>query len=432
MFLTQFQELFTFPNRNWATAPSVQWESLCSQMRAYEAPPRSMSLPKERKWELVSALQKSIRRADKPMALKVASAIDNMPEEYGYFWRRLCVTACEDIGPADDELVTFVVACSSIFTRKKTGPKTYDIFCFLVESLCNLSARSRIYCSMSMIESMVLEGNVPELSVEDGQIVSAILQQKATMLSPMIAWQEWQSRNDWRAEKMLRFVRFTLPYEMFRVQLPIPTYKMLFNLPSYSYDMYTRSGQEMLSRLMRGAFGATAIRNFIHGSKVKGALKALGEALFFAEGARLEGELLYPSLSRLEQLLVAHQHGLSLNEFLALQCLVLDALKIGIIDQIREVVLHKTYPCAEGTQPQGSTRQDLHGSDRAVNEPLFSTSLLNHGPSETAKTRKVEPAQSIAKTNSASCDNPEIQQELFEHVGQLEASKRGQEPNKDR
>ena len=119
MFLTQLQELLTYPSRNWDKAPSVQWESLCSQMGTYEAPPRSMVLAKERKWELVSAFKS--RRADKPMALRLVSAIDNMPEEYGYFWRRLCVIACEDIGPADDELATFVVACSGIFTPKRRG-----------------------------------------------------------------------------------------------------------------------------------------------------------------------------------------------------------------------------------------------------------------------------------------------------------------------
>jgi hypothetical protein len=198
--------------------------------------------------------------------------------------RRLCVIACEDIGPADDELATFVVACSSIFTPKRTGSKTYDIFCFLVELMCDLPSRSRIYCSMSMIESIAAEGVLPKLSDENAQMVSAIMHRKVMMLSPADAWQKWQSKNDWRAEKMLRFVGLTLPSETFKVQLPIPAYKMLFDLPSYCYDIYTRIGQEVLRRLMRGTFGATAIKNFVHRSKVKKALKALGEALFSVEG----------------------------------------------------------------------------------------------------------------------------------------------------
>lgn len=413
----QDKELQGYPNRNWNTVPSVRWESLCSRMLSYEAPPRSMTLPKERKWELVSAFQKSIRRADKPMALRLVSAIDNMPEEYGYFWRRLCVIACEDIGPANDELATFVLACSSVFTPKRSGARSYDFFCFLVELMCDLPARSRIYCSMGIIESIVAEGTSPKLSDEDTQIVSAIMQRKAMMLSPANAWQQWQSKNDWRAEKMLRFIGLTLPEKLFHEKFPIPAYRMLFDLPSYCLDVHTRIGQEVLRCLMRGSCGAIAIRDFIYRNKVKGALKAFGMALFFVEGGRLEGEMLYPSLSRLEQLLIAHQHGLSQNEFLTLQALVLDALNAGTIDQIREEVLRKAFPCGEGTQPQGSTRQDRHGPDRARNEPSCAASLLNRGSSETAKPRKLEPAQSIAKRNPASGDNPEIQQELFEHVG---------------
>jgi|HubBroStandDraft_1064217.scaffolds.fasta_scaffold35903_2 hypothetical protein len=416
MSVSRFNELLEYPSRSWNRASSVRWESLCAQMCAYQAPSRDLKLPRERKWELVSALQKSIRRGEKSVALRLVSAMDNVPEEYGYFWRRLCVIACEDIGPADDELVTFFVACSSIFTPKRTGSKTCDIFCFLVESLCDLSARSRIYCSMSVIEATAAEGNVPELSEEDRQIVSAILQRKAAMLTPMNAWEEWQSKNDWRAEKMLRFVGLTLPTEMFSVRLPIPAYTMLFDLPSYCYDMHTRTGQEVLSRLMRGDFGATAIKDFICRRKVKGALKALGEALFFVEGARLKGEMLYPSLSRLEQLVIAHHHGLSLSEFLALQRLVLDALNGGIINQIREEVLRKAFPFTEGTQPQGTSRQDRHGPHRAVKETLLSTSHLDPHPSGTAGTRTAEPTNCIAKPNPASCDNPKSQRELFEEV----------------
>jgi replication-associated recombination protein RarA len=53
---------------------------------------------------LVSAFQKAIRRGDKVMALPLVSAMHSLPEEYGYFWKRLWVIACEDVGLADDTL----------------------------------------------------------------------------------------------------------------------------------------------------------------------------------------------------------------------------------------------------------------------------------------------------------------------------------------
>ena len=102
------------------------------------APAKSLDIDPQRKWELVSALQKSIRRGDRQIAIRLISAMDNKPTEYAYFWRRLCVIACEDVGPADDTLAAFVVACSTIFAKKRSGPKNHDLFCFLSEQMCAL------------------------------------------------------------------------------------------------------------------------------------------------------------------------------------------------------------------------------------------------------------------------------------------------------
>jgi replication-associated recombination protein RarA len=102
MFPAQFHELLSYPKSRWNEAVSNRWVSLCASLRDYEAPCKSVTINKERKWELVSALQKSIRRGDKQAALRLISAMDSMPEEYAYFWRRFCVIACEDVGPADD------------------------------------------------------------------------------------------------------------------------------------------------------------------------------------------------------------------------------------------------------------------------------------------------------------------------------------------
>jgi replication-associated recombination protein RarA len=63
--------------------------------------------------------------------------MDSMPEEYAYFWRRLCVIACEDVGPADDVLASFVIACSTVFPPKKTAGANYRIICHLAEQMCD-------------------------------------------------------------------------------------------------------------------------------------------------------------------------------------------------------------------------------------------------------------------------------------------------------
>src|ERR1017187_7410797 len=154
MLLAKFQELLTYPSRKWGESASDRWVSLCTQMRDYQAPCKRLALPSERKWELVSALQKAIRRGDKELALTLVSAIDGMPDEYPYFWKRFCVIACEDVGPADDVLAAFVIACATVFSPKKTGRENHDLLCFLAEQMCDLSMRSRIYCSYSIIETI--------------------------------------------------------------------------------------------------------------------------------------------------------------------------------------------------------------------------------------------------------------------------------------
>jgi len=218
------------------------------------------------------------------MALHLLSAIDAMPEEYAYFWRRLCVIACEDVGPADDVLAAFVVACSTVFPPKKTGFKNYDLLCFLAEQMCDLSTRSRIYCSYGVIEPAAMKSELPELRAEDKPIVSAIMRRKSSVQTPTNTWQEWQRKNDWRAEGLLKFVGLTLPLEMTRVQTPVPPYKMLFDLPSYCYDMHTRVGLAMLKRLVQGVEGAQAIKELFRENKIKGAHRAVGMGLLHVAG----------------------------------------------------------------------------------------------------------------------------------------------------
>jgi hypothetical protein len=352
MIAEHLENLRNYRKMRWGLRALSSWTSLCELLGEYQPPCRSLAINQERKWELVSAFQKTIRRGDKQMALRLISAIDSMPAEYAYFWRRLCVIACEDIGPASDTLTAFVVTCNAVFPPKKTGSKNYDLFCFLAEQMCGLSTRSRIYCSYGVIEEAASGSSLPELSVEDVPIISAIMKRKAAVQAPESPWQEWQKKNDWRAGRLLTFLGLTLPVEMVTVRTPVPPYVMLFGLPSYSYDMYTRVGLEVLRRFIKGVSGAESIRDFFRENKVKGAHRALGEALFFEEGGRIRGELIYAPLSDLEQRLFAHQFELTFSEWMRLRILVKSALADGLIDQVREEVLGRFYADRNCTQLQ--------------------------------------------------------------------------------
>jgi hypothetical protein len=344
MFSAQFQELLRYPENRWAKATSERWLSLCKSLRDYQPPcPKNLTIAEDRKWELVSAFQKSIRRGDKQMAVRLVSAMDGMPEEYAYFWRRLCVIACEDIGPADDALASFVVACSTVFPPRKTGSENYRIICFLTEQMCDLSTRSHIYCSCGGIEGAAMKAQFPELILPEKEIASAIMQQRTAVQVPENCWREWQKKNDWRAEGLLKFVGLRLPLEMTQVETPLPPSKILFDLPSYCYDMHTRVGLQVLQRLLRGVAGVEDIKDFFQQNRIKSAHRALGEALFSVEGGRIQGELIYEQLCSLEQRLFARQFGLSFDQWLQLCDLTLKALEDGVIDRLREEILRGVH-----------------------------------------------------------------------------------------
>jgi len=340
---SQVNELSSYPVRVWAIATSDRWISLCEALREYDLPLHRLVLAEERKWELISALQKSIRRGDKGMALRLLSAVSNMPEEYAYIWRRLCVIACEDIGPADDVLASFVVACATVFPPQKTGRDNLRIFSFLVEQMCDLPARSRIYCSCGLIEPAAIKNELPKLTLKEELIVSGILQNREAVQAPENCWRQWQKKNDWRAEGLLRYVGLRLPFEMIPIGGTAPQSRVLFDLPSYCYDMHTRVGLKALQRLVRGAAGAEDIRDFFQQNAIRNAHRALGTALFYEEGGRIRGELIYEPLCGLEQRLCAHQYGMDAERWLQMRGLVQKALAEGVIDRVREEVLRQHY-----------------------------------------------------------------------------------------
>lgn len=194
---SQLDRLYEYPEIMWAQPASTRWNRLCEALREYEAPGGCLVLTRERKWELVSALQKSIRRGEKKTALHLLSAIDGMPDEYAYFWRRLCVIACEDIGPADDVLASFVVACSTVFPPRKTGSENVKAMGFLVEQMCNLAYRSRIYCACSVIETAAFRSELPKLTRVDGSIVMATRESGGNQSTTQNRLCEWKKKNDW-------------------------------------------------------------------------------------------------------------------------------------------------------------------------------------------------------------------------------------------
>ncbi len=292
----KLKELLAYPEHYFGEPASERWLALCSSLSTYQPPAGNFVIQKERKWELVSALQKAIRRADKFTALQLISCIANMPEECGYFGRRICVIACEDIGPADDTLVKFVIACATIFSARSTGPENIKLLSFLAEQMCDLSIRSRIYCSYETVSIAAKKGALPRLEPGDEIILDFIVHKKKTVDLSNSCLYEWQKKNNWRTAGLLKYIGLSLPLESQVNADPVPAARFIFDLPSYCYDQYTRIGLAVLRRLVRGVHGAEAITDFFHRNRVTAPHKVLGEALFTVEGGREKSELVHPSL----------------------------------------------------------------------------------------------------------------------------------------
>lgn len=202
-FESKIDELFSYPECCFGEPASQRWLTLCSQLREYQPRSRQCGIGKDRKWELVSALQKAIRRADKATALQLISGIATMPDEYGYFMRRMCVIACEDVGPADDILLRFTVACASVFSSQNLITENHRLLCFLAEQMCELPGRSRIYCSCETVSLALQDRSMPALCNEDMGIVDAISRQRDAVREGTSPVYSWQHKNNWRAAGLL-------------------------------------------------------------------------------------------------------------------------------------------------------------------------------------------------------------------------------------
>lgn len=330
MFGMPINDLLGFPKMQWAEPATASWSKLCQDLLVYDPPPHSLTIKnQDRKWEMVSAYQKSVRRADKDLALKLVSAMDSWQAEFSYWWRRVCTTAAEDIGPANPELVNFVMACATIYTPSKAKHFQYKVLCFLTERMCE-SPKSRVWCSLSIIEGRIKEG-VPFQDIDPDNIGASILALNECKFTDSKS--QWVLKNNWRGEGMLKFQLIT-PFLMEYKGSPLAS-ATLKGLPSYAYDMHTRVGKGACVRLT----GYSNIKQFFQDNACTDKLKAVGYAMFYVEGGKIKDEGYNYSVARLEQDVVARGFGLSSGAFTLLQSYIFELIQDGSLDKLRTKIL---------------------------------------------------------------------------------------------
>jgi hypothetical protein len=230
MFCEYLEELLGYQEHRWGEAVSGRWLSLCDGLREYGAPPRGLVIAKNASgsWyrPFRSQFGEAISRSHSVWFRQWTGCQRSTPT-FGGVSASLPV---QTLDPRTRRLLSLLVACSTIFLPRKAGTQNYDLLCYLPEQMCDLLARSRIYCSFGVIEPVASKHELPDLEFEDESIVAAILERKASVQMPRSLWQQWQKRNDWRAGAMLKYVGMTLPFEMTTVKMPVPPLQAAFRL----------------------------------------------------------------------------------------------------------------------------------------------------------------------------------------------------------
>ena len=330
-------ELKAFPKKNWEEEPTERWLSLCNQLQSFH-PTIENSLVvtrPERKWELVSAYQKSVRRGLSERACwLVTGFISFEKKEYAYFWKRICTTSTEDIGYGDVELMNFVIACSTVFKPSTTYETLQRVWVFLTQQMCS-AQKSRIFCQLSIIENCIKKDEIPAgLDAWETSVVEYL----KTPLESISPQHVWARKNDWRGEGMLKYQgNFPLKLEE-GIHTFADTHEILSGLPSYCYDMHTRVGKATIIRMT----GLNKIKELFTASMESGVKAgAIGYALFFAEGGLIQGGLVDPRLSELENKFVAKKFNLPFKIWMQLVEVVREYVAAGKVNQIRSSVLEK-------------------------------------------------------------------------------------------
>jgi hypothetical protein len=320
-----------------------RWQELHSLLLTF-SPTTSKVVVRDqnRRWELVSAYQKSIRRADAPVALKIVSAFDSIPQHRGYLWRRLLTTVAEDVGPADPVLVAFALYCAVVF-RKAPAEVQQHVLAYLTVQMCSLSHRSRVWCSLSVISEKARECTT--LSDQAKRVVQTAVQIPA----PQTSLHAWLRQKSWMTEGMSKFAVLDSLWRLVPVDAQPEAGIVLCGLPSYAYDMHTRVGR----RALVFCCGRKPIKQFFATHPQIKKLDALGWALFYVEGGLINAELLDENLLEVERELAFA--GVGVFERAAWMDLlgVMDELvNNGVLRELRVKSLNESYgQCVVSEQP---------------------------------------------------------------------------------
>lgn len=319
------------------------WGQLVNELEARLAEPVSMTLRVanlDRKWELVSAYQKSVRRGDLQTALPLVSAMVSMVHERQYMWARICVVSAEDIGPGDKLLMQFVLTCRQVYTPSILDERmSLNLWGYLTERMC-LSQKSRVYCQLYVLKDYAKSHPFAFNSTEFGKSASAVLSLDLKSESLSVE-EQWVLKASHRAEGLptgaLWLSRLGLPLTP-QPQV-LSSSETLYGLPDYAYDMHTRVGKSAYASLV----WSDKIKQFFKDCPALDKMKAVSYAVFYVEGGQISQGIGSAQVDELTDLMTATILQWPVAKWLEFKQLVRSLVDDGVVRAQRLKCLESTY-----------------------------------------------------------------------------------------
>jgi hypothetical protein len=330
------------------THSSIQlavWEHWCAELEQHFDDPLEFTLKvsnPERKWELVSAYQKSVRRGHLELALKLVSAMVSMTGERTYMWRRVATTSAEDIGAGDPMVMKFVLACHSIYTPSKlTDRMALNLWGLLTKLMC-AAQKSRVYCQLDVLRQALEADPVPQIVNGDpeSQVVADVLALDLKVLDVDPA-SHWLIKNNGRAEGLAVGALWVEILSLTLSSMPQATDepRLIKGLPDYAYDMHTRTGKIALARLCNHE----EVLKWFTAHPTKNKIQAVGHAVFYQEGGVISNGWTSPKIDRMTERMEGLQAGWDEAQWVEFSELISGLIAEGVLLGLRSKVADSFY-----------------------------------------------------------------------------------------
>lgn len=311
-------------------------------------------------WVAMSLLQKAIRRGEAAFALQAAVTLLHISPER--LWRRLGCIAFEDIGIADLECVFATTAALSGKRFRAAVGSEWQIASYLISLMCEArQCRAADDLLLTAERHPAYRRARSELGSKSvAELIRIAVGSAALPVRAIASWYALGTKNrpspyflehegdpaalfDWMGEAGLPhsvveisregyrrvgevlcpFVALlsaqSLPAKLSTEQDDFPPIRMIGEIPSFAFDMYTREGRAAYQTFLRGnAQSAKWVRTFVPRAQ---RVETLGTAIFRVEGGLVKNRLRWDvgdELRRLCDMECFGPHCLDATELLAL------------------------------------------------------------------------------------------------------------------